>query len=69
LAKGLKRLEKQIKSGNLTINNRGYNKYLKINGKVNIEIDYNKYEADSCWDGLIGYITNIELERVLMKKS
>jgi len=63
--KGLKRLEKQIKSGKLTksnINNRGYNKYLKMNGKVNIEIDYGKYEADSCWDGLKGYITNTELE-------
>ena len=33
--KGLKRLEKQIKSSKLTksnINNRGYNKYLKMNG-------------------------------------
>ena len=48
--KGLKRLEKRVKSGKLTkehINNRGYNKYLRLNGKVDITIDYEKYEADS----------------------
>jgi len=37
--RGLLRLEKQIKTGKLTklnINNRGYNKYLKMEGKVKI---------------------------------
>jgi transposase len=64
--KGLKRLEKKVKSGKLTkehINNRGYNKYLKLSGEVNISIDYDKYEADRVWDGLKGYITNTSLSR------
>lgn len=63
--RGLTRLEKQVKAGKLTksnINNRGYNKYLKLSGKVTIEIDYNKYENDNKWDGLKGYITNTELK-------
>lgn len=62
--RGLKRLEKRIKSGKLTksnINNRGYNKYLKLEGEVSIEIDYDKYQKDSRWDGLKGYITNSKL--------
>jgi transposase len=40
--RGLKKLEKQLSSGKLTkanINNRGYNKYLKLEGEVKIEID------------------------------
>jgi len=64
--KGLKRLEKKVKSGKLTkehINNRGYNKYLKLSGEMNITIDYEKYEADSIWDGLKGYVTNTNLPR------
>lgn len=59
--RGLMRLEKQIKSGRLTksnINNRGYNKYLKMKGDVSIEIDYEKYSNDNKWDGLKGYVTN-----------
>jgi transposase len=64
--RGLKKLEKSLQKGNLNkqhINNRGYNKYLKINGKVSITIDYDKFEADSFWDGLKGYITNTKLEK------
>ena len=63
--KGLERLEKQIKSGKLTksnINNRGYNKYLKMEGEINIAIDKEKYEKDKIWDGLKGYITNCKLK-------
>ncbi len=62
--KGLKRLEKRVQSGKLTkehINNRGYNKYLKITGEANISIDYDKYQADAKWDGLKGFITNTKL--------
>lgn len=62
--RGLHRLEKQIKAGRLTkssINNRGYNKYLKMTGDINIEIDYEKYAHDNQWDGLKGYITNTKL--------
>lgn len=62
--RGLSRLEKQVKSGKLTksnINNRGYNKYLKLNGDVTIQIDYEKYNNDQIWDGLKGYLTNTKL--------
>ena len=62
--RGLKRLEKRIKSGKLTksnINNRGYNKYLKLDGEISIEIDYDKFNQDQQWDGLKGYITNTKL--------
>ncbi len=62
--RGLHRLEKLIKAGRLTksnINNKGYNKYLKMIGEVKIEIDYEKYTNDNEWDGLKGYITNTRL--------
>jgi len=64
--KGLKRLEKRVKSGKLSkehINNRGYNKYLKLIGEASISIDYEKYDANSIWDGLKGYLTNTGLPR------
>jgi transposase len=63
--RGLRRLEKQIKAGKLTkssINNKGYNKYLKLTGDVSIEIDYEKFNNDQSWDGLKGYITNTNLK-------
>ena len=68
--KGLRRLEKRIKSGKLTksnINNRGYNKYLQLDGEIDITIDYQKFEQDVLWDGLKGYTTNSKLsnDRVL----
>lgn len=62
--RGLLRLEKKIKSGKLSksnINNRGYNKYLKLVGEIKVEIDYNKFETDQEWDGLKGYVTNTQL--------
>ena len=62
--KGLARLQKKVKSGKLTkqsINNRGYNKYLKLNGTVEVSIDMNKFEADAAWDGIKGYLTNTKL--------
>lgn len=62
--RGLTRLEKQIRRGRLTksnINNRGYNKYLKLTGDVIIEIDYDKFNNDKEWDGLKGYVTNTKL--------
>ena len=64
--KGLRRLEKRVNSGKLSkkhINNRGYNKYLKLIGDIKIIIDYEKYNADSFWDGLKGYITNTMLTK------
>lgn len=62
--RGLSRLEKQVKSGRLTkssINNKGYNKYLRLTGEVDVEIDYEKYNHDQVWDGLKGYVTNTRL--------
>jgi len=64
--RGLKRLEKQLKSGKLTksnINNRGYNKYLKMDGEIKITIDREKFNQDVKWDGLKGYITNTNLSK------
>lgn len=64
--RGLEKLEKNLKSGKLTksnINNKGYNKYLKMEGNVEIAINYEKYEQDSCWDGLKGYLTNTTLSK------
>jgi transposase len=63
--RGINRLEKRIKAGKLNksnINNRGYNKYLKLNGEISVEIDYQKYYNDQVWDGLKGYITNTKLD-------
>lgn len=62
--RGLKRLEKSLNAGRLTksnINNRGYNKYLKLEGELSIKIDYQKFKNDCKWDGLKGYITNTDL--------
>ena len=62
--KGFAKLQKRIKSGKLTkssINNRGYNKYLKLEGEIDITIDHEKFTADAAWDGIRGYITNTNL--------
>ncbi len=64
--RGLQRLNKRIKTGKLTksnINNRGYNKYLKMDGEILIELDYEKIKEDKKWDGLKGYITNTKLTK------
>lgn len=62
--RGLKKLSKKVKSGKLTksnLNNRGYNKFLKLKGEVEIAIDQDKIKQDKRWDGLKGYITNTRL--------
>ena len=64
--RGLDKLERSIKKGKLSkknINNRGYNKYLKLEGDVTISIDYDKCKDDAKWDGLKGYITNTILSK------
>lgn len=64
--KGLEKLEKNLKSGKLSkkqINNKGYNKYLKMDGDLTIAIDYEKYKDDAKWDGLKGYLTNTQLSK------
>lgn len=70
--RGLQRLEKKIKSGKLTksnINNKGYNKYLKMEGEINVKIDYVKFNQDKSWDGLKGYITNTKLSSKAVIKN
>ncbi len=74
--RGLKKLRKRIKSGRLSkdhINNRGYNKFLKIIGKnvkdIRIIIDEDKIKEDKNWDGLKGYITNTSLNYKTIVKN
>jgi transposase len=62
--KGIRRLEKDFKSGTITkdkINKRGYNKFLEISSGVEVKIKYEKIKEDEKWDGLKGYITNTAL--------
>ena len=64
--KGLRKLEKQIRRGRLTkasINNRGYNKFLKLDGEITVSIDPEKLKQDIRWDGLKGYLTNAHLSK------
>lgn len=64
--RGLLKLEQKIRSRKLTkssINNRGYNKYLKLEGNVTVDIDYDKFNQDAVWDGLKGYLTNTSLTK------
>ena len=59
--RGLKKLRRKVHSGKLTkehLNNRGYNKFLRMSGEVKIEIDEAKITQAARWDGLKGYLTN-----------
>ena len=63
--KGMERLKKLLASGKLTkkhINNKGYNKYLKLEGEIKVVIDEEKFIDDSKWDGLKGYLTNTKID-------
>ena len=69
--KGMDRLKKLLNTGKLTkkhINNKGYNKYLKLEGEVTITIDEAKFKDDSKWDGLKGYLTNTTLSKQAVMK-
>jgi len=62
--KGVRRLKKAYRSGNITkenINKRGYNKFLEISDNVKVTINQDKIEQDQQWDGLKGYLTNTDL--------
>lgn len=64
--KGLRKLEKQIQRGRLTksnINNRGYNKFLKLEGEITVSVDKEKITQDTHWDGLKGYLSNAQLSK------
>ena len=62
--RGLKRLQDKVASGKVSkkhINNRGYNKYLRLKGETTISIDMEAFEQDAVWDGIKGYVTNTKL--------
>lgn len=64
--RGLQKLTQALAKGKLTkqhINNRGYNKYLKLQGEITITINYDRFNDDAKWDGLKGYITNTILDK------
>ncbi|MDP2816643.1 MAG: IS1634 family transposase, partial [Rectinemataceae bacterium] len=68
--KGVKKLRAKVASGKLTkqhIQNRGYNKFLTLDGDVSVAIDDAKIADDASWDGLKGYVTNTILthERIV----
>ena len=62
--RGLQRLQEKVASGRVSkkhINNRGYNKYLRLQGGTTISIDIEAFEQDAVWDGLKGYVTNTKM--------
>lgn len=64
--RGLKKLQKQIDTGKLTkaqINNKGYNKFLKLSGAIDVKLDKSKVTEDKKWDGIKGYLTNTNLSK------
>lgn len=64
--RGIKRLEKQLKLGKLSkssINNKGYNKFLKMEGEVALTLDQEKVDLEARWDGLKGYLTNTSMSK------
>lgn len=59
--RGLKKLRTKVASGRLTkqqVVNRGYNKFLQLEGEVTVSINETKVKEDERWDGLKGYVTN-----------
>jgi transposase len=60
IEKLVKKLSKNKKDPKTFLNNYGYKKYLTITGKTEININQEKVETESQWDGLHGVITNIE---------
>ncbi len=60
-AKAIERLKKKLekeKNPKDYLSNYGYKKYLKVDGVSTIELNEEKIEQDSQWDGLHGVITN-----------
>ena len=63
--KGIKRIEKRFANGKITkasVNNRGYNRFLTLQGETTVSIDQGKIAEDARLDGLKGYATNSELK-------
>jgi hypothetical protein len=55
-----KKLNKNKTDPKTFLNNYGYKKYLMITGNTEININQEKVETESQWDGLHGVITNIK---------
>ncbi len=63
--KGVKRLEKRFANGKITkasVNNRGYNRFLTLQGETTVTIDLDKIAEDARLDGLKGYVTNNKIK-------
>ena len=63
--KGVKRLEKRFANGKITkasVNNRGYNRFLTLQGETTVTIDQDKIAEDARLDGLKGYVTNSKIK-------
>src|SRR5690606_35207312 len=41
----------------------GYNKFLKLEGRIDVIIDQKKIAEDKKWDGLKGYLSNAKLNK------
>jgi transposase len=54
----LSKLKKKDTNPADLISNYGYKKFLKLKGKVSVEIDSEKIEKEKQWDGLHGVFTN-----------
>lgn len=64
--RGITKLEKLIKAQKLTkqqINNKGYNKFLKMDGEIKVKLNKEKIKSDAKWDGLKGYVTNSQMPK------
>ena len=62
--KAIEKLTKKLEKSNNQkeyLSNYGYKKYLKITGQSAIELDTDKINEDSQWDGLHGVITNAKI--------
>lgn len=62
--KGLTKLRAAVASGRLTkehLNNRGYNRFLAMQGTVSVSVNEERIADDTRWDGLKGYVTNTAL--------
>ncbi len=62
--KGLTKLRAKVKTGKLTkqqVHNRGYNRFLTLEGEISVSVDEKRVEGDKAWDGLKGYVTNTTL--------
>ena len=59
--KGIRSFEKRFASGKITkasVNNRGYNSFLTLEGETTVTIDSGRIAAETLLGGLKGFVTN-----------